>query len=100
MRTGRALSVALVLSIALPAQAPGPGNGIGVRKIAQLIGDRDTTLRIDTLTQTKRLAGIGGTDLGSSFEHKGRLYLLFGDTWQGARDKPIASARINFLLER
>lgn len=74
------------------SDAPGPARrvppgGVGVRKIQQLIGDRDTTLRIDTRTRTNQFAGIAGTDLGSSFEHKGRLYFLFGDTNpSGGRD--------------
>ena len=72
---------------ASPAQ---PNNvldrGVGVRKIHQLIGDFDTTLRIQTLTQSKTAANIGGTDLGSTFEHKGRLYFLWGDTGDFGRD--------------
>ena len=26
------------------------------------------------------MIGVAATDLGSSFEHKGKLYFLFGDT--------------------
>jgi hypothetical protein len=55
--------------------------GVGPRKIAQIIGDYDFTLKLDTLTQTHSSAHIGGTDLGSSFVHKNRLYFLFGDTF-------------------
>jgi hypothetical protein len=41
-----------------------------------------------TLSQTGKRFGVVATDLGSSFEHKGKLYFLFGDTWgrPGARD--------------
>jgi len=76
---------------ALAAQDACAPPGVGVRKVAQWIGDRDPTLRIDTLVRTKQLANIGGTDLGSSFEHRGRLYFLFGDTLPGtaARDTMV-----------
>ena len=42
--------------------------------------DLDRALKKPTLSQTTRRFGIVGTDLGSSFEHKGNLYFLFGDT--------------------
>jgi hypothetical protein len=40
------------------------------------------------LSATQTRFGVAGTDLGSSFEHKGKLYFLFGDTWgrRGSRD--------------
>src|SRR5262249_49367190 len=39
-------------------------------------------------SQTDKRFGVIATDLGSSLEHKGKLYFLFGDTWgrQGERD--------------
>jgi len=49
-------------------------------KIVQLTGDTDTTRRIPTVSRTNTNASISMTDLGSSFEHKGRLHFLFGDT--------------------
>jgi len=58
------------------------------RKVCQLTGDWDRALKRPTLSLTSTRAGVVGTDLGSSFEHNGRLYFLFGDTWgrPGARD--------------
>jgi len=67
------------------------------KKVSQLTGDLDRALKKPTLSQTTRRFGIVGTDLGSSFEHKGNLYFLFGDTlgqpgaldaigWTGSRD--------------
>src|SRR5215467_2835515 len=53
----------------------------GVQKICQLIGDWDRELGQPTFTQTESRFGIAGTDLGSSFEHNGKLWFLFGDTW-------------------
>src|SRR6187397_882441 len=68
------------------------------KKVSQLIGDLDRALKKPTLSQTTRRFGIVGTDLGSSFEHKGNLYFLFGDTlgeagaldaigWTSSRDQ-------------
>jgi|GEM_PF-2555466 len=54
----------------------------------QLTGDFDRPRRTATLSRTAELAGVVATDLGSSFEHSGKLYVRFGDTWgrPGARD--------------
>ncbi len=46
----------------------------------QLIGDHDRHLGRWTGNRTRHRYGIVGADLGSSFEHKGRLVVLFGDT--------------------
>jgi len=58
------------------------------RKVCQLTGDEDRQTRQPTLSRTKSRAGVIGTDLGSSFEHNGKLVFLFGDTQgkPGARD--------------
>ena len=58
------------------------------KRICQLTGDFDRTAKIPTLSQTGKRFGVEATDLGSSFEHKGKLYFLFGDTQgrPGARD--------------
>jgi hypothetical protein len=50
------------------------------KRVSQLTGDFDRAFKKPTLSQTTRRFGIVGTDLGSSFEHKGNLYFLFGDT--------------------
>lgn len=50
------------------------------QKICQLVGDRDRELDQATLNLTLTRYGIYGSDLGIAAEHKGRLYLLFGDT--------------------
>ena len=80
-----------VLSVALGA-GPGarrlawvPGS---TKKVCQLTGDLDRQRQRPTLSLTRTRAGVVGTDLGSSFEHKGRLYFLFGDTVgrPGSRD--------------
>ena len=49
-------------------------------KLEQLIGDQDKELRKPTFTQTFTRFGIEGTELGTSFEHQGRAYFLFGPT--------------------
>ena len=58
------------------------------KKVCQLTGDFDRSAKIPTLSQTGKRFGVEATDLGSSFEHKGKLYFLFGDTVgrPGARD--------------
>jgi hypothetical protein len=54
-----------------------PGSTV---KVEQLIGEIDKELHRPTLNQTFSRFGVLGTDLGYSFEHKGRAYFLFGDT--------------------
>src|SRR5580704_6424664 len=58
------------------------------KKVCQHAGDKDRASGKPTLSQTGKRFGVEATDLGSSFEHKAKLYFLFGDTWgrPGARD--------------
>ena len=49
------------------------------RKISQLVGDFDNELHVSTSNLTYQNYQIWGTDLGISFQHKGKTYLLFGD---------------------
>jgi hypothetical protein len=57
-------------------------------RICQLTGEWDRTGWNGTGTppfafnKTESRYGIRGTDLGVSFEHKNRVYFLFGDTWR------------------
>jgi hypothetical protein len=51
------------------------------KKVCQLTGDFDRTAGVPTLSQTGKRFGVNASDLGSSFEHKGHLFFLFGDTW-------------------
>ena len=46
------------------------------RKILQVTGDWDAPAGVPTLSRRESRAGVIGTDLGSSFEHKGRLCFL------------------------
>jgi len=55
------------------------------RKILQLTGDNDQPLGKATNSLTGLSASLFATDLGSTFEHNGKLMFLFGDTW-GGRD--------------
>lgn len=57
-------------------------------RVCQLTGDFDRAAGAPTLSQTGKRFGFPETDLGSSFEHKGKLYFLFGDSGgrPGARD--------------
>jgi hypothetical protein len=47
-------------------------------KLQQLIGDEDRERHTPTSTQTLTRFGIDGSEMGSSFEHQGHLYFLFG----------------------
>lgn len=64
------------------------------KKVCQLTGDFDATRGCPVLSRTFSQAGVAATDLGSSFEHNGRLYFLFGDTFgrPGARDALASTA--------
>ena len=62
------------------------------RKISQLIGNTDFEHLTPTETRTQSRYGMTGSDLGVPFAHKGRTYVVFGDTHGGVsgdRD-PIA----------
>jgi hypothetical protein len=52
-----------------------------VRKVCQLTGGPDRERDEPAFNETETRFGLFGTDLGSSFEHAGRLWFLFGDTW-------------------
>jgi hypothetical protein len=54
-----------------------------VRKVCQLTGEWDRERAEPAFNQTETRFGLFGTDLGSSFDHAGRLWFLFGDTWPG-----------------
>jgi hypothetical protein len=53
------------------------------RKISQLIGDTDFQWLTPTTTRTETRVGISGSDLGVPFTHKGRTYVVFGDSGGG-----------------
>jgi uncharacterized protein DUF4185 len=59
------------------------------KRVCQLTGDVDRATGKPTLNQTDKNFGIWGTDLGSSFEHKGKLYFLFGDTIGRPGDRDV-----------
>lgn len=58
------------------------------QKLAQITGDIDLQTGATTGTQTASRAHLISTDLGSTFEHNGRLVLLFGDT-HGRREADL-----------
>jgi hypothetical protein len=57
------------------------------KRICQLTGDVDRATGKPTLSLTNKRFRVLATDLGSSFEHKGQLYFLFGDTWGRPGDR-------------
>lgn len=52
-----------------------------VAKVCQLTGEWDRQRGTPAHNRTESRFGVVGTDLGVSFEHDGRLWFLFGDTW-------------------
>jgi hypothetical protein len=86
MRAARAFLVvmAATLRVFAGASAAEPDELVYVpnstQRVCQLTGDFDRAAGIPTLSQTHKRFGVIATDLGSSFEHKGKLYFLFGDT--------------------
>ena len=70
---------------AAPSAAPSTGGEVtlrltSTRKVEQLIGDVDRETGKPTRNRTEERYGLKGTDLGYSFEHRGRVLFLFGDT--------------------
>jgi hypothetical protein len=72
-----AVSVALATAAAAATVAPAPGSAA---RICQVTGDTDRSTGLPTGNRTASRYGFWGTDLGASFEHRGRLVVLFGDT--------------------
>jgi len=51
-----------------------------LQKVSQVTGETDRQRKKPTDNRTETRFGLVGTDLGTSFEHKGKLVFLFGDT--------------------
>ncbi len=64
--------------------------GAQATKIAQVIGDYDRERQAATTNLTQTRYGLVSTDLGVPFSHKGRTYLLFGDSVGGNGGDAIA----------
>jgi hypothetical protein len=95
MRLSAILS-ALAAGIGLsPVSAAEPDKLVYVpnstKRVCQLTGDFDRAAGIPTLSQTGKRFGVVATDLGSSFEHKGKLYFLFGDTRGRPGDRDVVA---------
>ncbi|MCI0756068.1 DUF4185 domain-containing protein [Teichococcus vastitatis] len=86
----------------------------GTRKVCQVVGEFDRQRNVPTVNVTETRFKFWGSDLGASFEHKGKLYVLFGDTHPSgglarARDadsiavsnttNPQDCVRLSFLTE-
>jgi hypothetical protein len=77
------------------------------QKLFQLTGECDRERNQFTLSRTASRFGVLGTDLGSNFEHDGRIYFLFGDTGPHAEDSiawavdadPEAGIRLQFVTQ-
>ncbi|HYW47382.1 MAG TPA: DUF4185 domain-containing protein [Bryobacteraceae bacterium] len=73
--------VAVLFPVIALAQATDPVWVPGSsQKVCQLIGELDHETGQPTASQTATNYGLAGNDLGSSFEHDGKLWFLFGDT--------------------
>src|ERR1700719_2086774 len=72
---------AALLSMTAAAQSTDPVLVAGSsQKVCQPNGQNDYQTQQPTVSQTQSNYGLGGDDLGASFEHNGKLWLLFGDT--------------------
>ncbi|AIE83730.1 DUF4185 domain-containing protein [Fimbriimonas ginsengisoli] len=74
-----------------------------VQKVSQVIGETDRQRNVPADNRTESRFGLRGTDLGASFEHKGRLVFLFGDTWPvgpNTPDRPVDGDAIAFSDDR
>jgi len=74
-----------------------------VRKVSQVTGQTDRQRHVPTDNQTETRFGLWGTDLGASFEHRGKLVFLFGDTWPAGpntEDRPVDGDAIAFSSDR
>jgi hypothetical protein len=77
------------------------------QKLYQLTGECDRERNQLTLSRTTSQFGVVGTDLGSNFEHNGRVYFLFGDTGAHAEDSiayttdtdPEAGVHLQFVTQ-
>jgi len=74
-----------------PTRAPDvlfvPGTSV---KISQLIGDYDRHLARPTENLTQRQHQLSSTDLGVSFEHDGKTFVMFGDVPASGDRDPMA----------
>lgn len=92
--------VPLLLALTPPNVTVLPGS---VQKISQITGETDRQRNVPTDNQTETRFGLRGTDLGASFEHRGRLVFLFGDTHpsQGnTPDRPFDGDSVAFSDDR
>jgi uncharacterized protein (TIGR03437 family) len=73
--------VAVLLPLGTMAQSTDPVWVPGSsQKVCQPNGEIDYETRQPTVSQTQTNYGLSGDDLGASFMHNGKLWLLFGDT--------------------
>ena len=94
MKTARLVLISLLLPpLAVSSDKPQPSAAVRThssgqilyvagssQKVCQLIGEDDKEFGVPTLSQTETRFGFIGSDNGYSFEHRGRLYFLFGDS--------------------
>ncbi len=85
--TPSAAAVAAILVNVSPAESQSRGRVIylpgSTQKVCQVTGEFDQQRREPTINRTSSRCAFAGTDLGASFEHEGRTYFLFGDSFVG-----------------
>ncbi|MGE5545963.1 MAG: DUF4185 domain-containing protein [Solirubrobacterales bacterium] len=77
--TAAALALLTLPQLAHAAPAPEVDHQ-ATRKICQVTGEVDRSTGRATVNRTESRYRFWGTDLGASFEHDGKLVVLFGDT--------------------
>ncbi|MGV3616244.1 MAG: DUF4185 domain-containing protein [Fimbriimonas sp.] len=94
------LPASLLVLVASPSIDVVPGS---VAKVSQVTGEMDRERNKPTDNQTETKFGLRGTDLGASFEHEGKLVILFGDTHPNGPntpDRPFDGDAIAFSDDR
>lgn len=84
MKTISKMAAAALVAALVPF-SPAAGETVRVvpgatEKVCQVTGQFDRQRNRPTVNETETRAKFWGTDLGASFEHEGRLVVLFGDT--------------------
>lgn len=68
------------------------------QKVCQVTGEFDRERQQATLSKTESRFGVSGTDLGTSFEHEGKIFFLFGDT--NSPKQPVGADSIAYSTDR
>lgn len=95
-RAGTILAMAIAAAAGPAAAGPVHLDPAETRKLCQVTGEYDRERQAPTVNRTETTAKFWGADLGASFEHEGRLVVLFGDTHPFGTIRPRDADSIAF----